>query len=40
MKCKKCGYEVEETEVFCANCGEKINCIDTSSTQSKKRSLL
>lgn len=25
MKCKKCGFELQDTKGFCPNCGEKIN---------------
>ena len=24
MKCKKCGFEVSENDLFCANCGAKV----------------
>ena len=45
MKCKNCGNEVEETAIFCTNCGEKIdthNCEETSVVKKtrKKTALL
>lgn len=43
MKCKNCGYEVEETEVFCTNCGEKIvktNCADTKAASNIKKKMV
>ena len=24
MKCKYCGYEIAESEVFCNNCGQQV----------------
>jgi len=24
MKCKKCGHEMQETDLFCCNCGEPV----------------
>ena len=34
MKCKKCGTEIEAGDVFCGNCGEKIDIEDTSSVEA------
>lgn len=34
MKCKKCGTEIEAGDVFCGNCGEKIDVEDTSSVEA------
>lgn len=28
MKCKKCGFENEQTDLYCAKCGEKLNSED------------
>ena len=34
MKCKKCGVELQETDKYCKNCGEKV--IDTNNMENEQ----
>lgn len=40
MKCKKCGYEIDDNQKFCIRCGEPVSADNTVHKKSKKKIII